>query len=169
MAARLESAERIPRCASASWIVACFSASFRLANALEISAPSAVSQIASHRFAFLLPPLSGCRAVLRRSPMRLVEARITLGVVAARQGDLEQAIHYGECALSAPRKSLPSLLMVSRDLTRVLNDQYSNEPETQAYLDQLHSLSSLRNSSEPSIEHNVSTTGLTDQEMPRDA
>jgi tetratricopeptide (TPR) repeat protein len=79
-----------------------------------------------------------------RAPMRLAEARVTLGVVAARQGDLEQAIHYGERALSAPRKSLPSLLMVSRDLTRVLNDQYQDEPETQAYLDQLHALSSLR-------------------------
>lgn len=78
-----------------------------------------------------------------RTPMRLAEARITLGVVAARQGDLEQAIHYGERALSAPRKSLPSLLMVSSDLTRVLNDQYPNEPETQAYLDQLHALSTL--------------------------
>ena len=76
--------------------------------------------------------------------MRLAEARITLGVVAARQGDLEQAIHYGERALTAPRrKSWPSLLMVSRDLTRVLNDQYPSEPETRAYLDQLHALSSL--------------------------
>jgi len=81
-----------------------------------------------------------------RAPMRLAEARITRGVVAARQGDLEQAIHYGERALTAPRKSLPSLLMVSRDLTRVLNDQYPNEPETQAYLDQLHALSSLTGS-----------------------
>ena len=77
-----------------------------------------------------------------RAPMRLAEARMTLGVVAARQGDLEQAIHYGERALTAPRKSLPSLLMVSRDLTRVLNDQHPNEPETQAYLDRLHTLSS---------------------------
>jgi len=78
-----------------------------------------------------------------RAPMRLAEARITLGVVAARQGDLEQAIHCGTQALSASRKSLPSLLMVSRDLTRVLNDQYPNESETQSYLDQLHALSSL--------------------------
>jgi hypothetical protein len=81
-----------------------------------------------------------------RAPMRLAEARITLGVVAARQGDLEQAIHHGSHALSAPRKSLPSLLMVSRDLTKVLNDQYPRECETQAYLDQLHALSSLANS-----------------------
>ena len=34
--------------------------------------------------------------------------------------------------------------MVSRDLTKVLNDQYPKEPETQAYLDQLHALSSLQ-------------------------
>jgi hypothetical protein len=81
-----------------------------------------------------------------RAPMRLAEARITLGVVAARQGDREQAIHHGTHALGAPRKSLPSLLMVSRDLTRVLNDQYPDEPETQAYLDQLHALSSLTDS-----------------------
>ena len=65
---------------------------------------------------------------------------------AARQGDLEQAIHHGKHALSAPRKSLPSLLMVSRDLTKVLNDQYSKEAETQTYLDQLHALSSLTDS-----------------------
>jgi hypothetical protein len=48
-----------------------------------------------------------------RVPMRLAEARITLGVVAARQGDLEQAIHHGTHALSAPRKSLPSLLVAA--------------------------------------------------------
>ena len=54
-----------------------------------------------------------------------------------------QAIHYGERVLSAPRKSLPSLLMVSRDLTKVVNNQYPEEPETQTYLDQLHALSSL--------------------------
>jgi len=78
-----------------------------------------------------------------RAPMRQAEARITLGVVAARRGDLEAAISQGERALSAPRKSLPSLLMVSRDLTRVLNDRYPSEPATQAYLDQIHALSGL--------------------------
>jgi hypothetical protein len=36
--------------------------------------------------------------------------------------------------------------MVSRDLTKVLNDQYPKESETQAYLDQLHALSSLTDS-----------------------
>ena len=81
-----------------------------------------------------------------RAPCSLPKRASPLGVVAARQGELEQAIHHGERALSAPRKSLPSLLMVSRDLTKVLNDQYPREPETQAYLDQLHALSSLTDS-----------------------
>jgi hypothetical protein len=56
-----------------------------------------------------------------RAPMRLAEARITLGVVAARQGDLDEAVSQGGRALNGQRKSLPSLLMASRDLTRVLN------------------------------------------------
>jgi hypothetical protein len=75
-----------------------------------------------------------------RAPMRLAEARITMGVVAARQGDLEHAVHYGEQALSGPRKSLPSLLMVSRDLTRVLKDRYPTEHAAKTYIDQLTSV-----------------------------
>jgi tetratricopeptide (TPR) repeat protein len=76
-----------------------------------------------------------------RAPMRSAEARITLGVVAARQGDLEQAVHYGERALNGQRHSLPSLIMVSRDLTRVLRDRYPDEPATKTYLDQLETVS----------------------------
>jgi tetratricopeptide (TPR) repeat protein len=75
-----------------------------------------------------------------RAPMRTAEARITLGVVAARQGDVEQAVHYGERALAGPRKSLPSLAMVSRDLTRILRDRYLTEPVTVTYLDQIHAV-----------------------------
>jgi hypothetical protein len=75
-----------------------------------------------------------------RAPMRLAEARITLGVVAARQGDLEHAVHYGEQALSGTRKSMPSLLMVSRDLTRVLKDRYPAEHTAKTYIDQLTSI-----------------------------
>jgi tetratricopeptide (TPR) repeat protein len=75
-----------------------------------------------------------------RVPMRSAEARITLGVVAARQGDIEQAVHYGERALTGPRKSLPSLAMVSRDLARVLKDRYPAEQATENYLDQLRTV-----------------------------
>jgi hypothetical protein len=76
-----------------------------------------------------------------RAPMRLAEARITLGVVAARKGDLDQALHQGERALTGQRKSLPSLTMVSRDLTRALKDRYPSEPATTSYIEQLRTIS----------------------------
>jgi hypothetical protein len=60
-----------------------------------------------------------------RSPMRLAEARITLGGVRAQEGDLDAAIEHGTRALQGKRKSLPTLLMASRDLTKILNDRYS--------------------------------------------
>jgi hypothetical protein len=79
-----------------------------------------------------------------RAPMRLAEARITLGVVAARQGDLEQAIHEGERALNGRRKSLPSLIMVSRDLTRVLKERYPAEAPTRSHLERMCELTGSR-------------------------
>jgi hypothetical protein len=75
-----------------------------------------------------------------RAPMRLAEARVTLGVVAARQGDVEQAVHHGERAIGGQRKSLPSLAMVGRDLTRVLKQRYPEEPAAKSFLDQLHAI-----------------------------
>jgi hypothetical protein len=78
-----------------------------------------------------------------RAPMRLAEARMTLGVVRAREGDLEGAVDQGVRALHGGRKSLPSLLMVSRDLTKVLNERYSAETETRDYLDQLAELTAV--------------------------
>jgi hypothetical protein len=61
--------------------------------------------------------------------------------MAARRGDLEQAVSYGERALNGQRQSLPSLIMVSRDLTRVLRDRYPDEPAATAYLDRLEAIS----------------------------
>jgi hypothetical protein len=75
-----------------------------------------------------------------RAPMRTAEARITLGVVAARQGDVDQATAYGEHALTGERKSLPSLVMVSRDLIKILKAQYPTEPRAKSYLDHLQAL-----------------------------
>ena len=72
-----------------------------------------------------------------RAPMRMAEARITLGVVRAREGDLEGAVSQGMRALEGERKSVPSLLMASRDLTKVLNDRYAGEARTKDYLDHL--------------------------------
>jgi len=80
-----------------------------------------------------------------RAPMRTAEARITLGVVAARQGDLEEAVGQGGQALAGTRKSLPSLVMVSRDLTRVLTARYPREQATSSYLEQLQAIARLAN------------------------
>ena len=77
-----------------------------------------------------------------RAPMRNAEARITLAVAAARDGDLSTAIDLGERALAGDRKSVPSLLMVSQDLEHEVTKRYPNEPETREYLDHLRVLSS---------------------------
>ncbi|MFI1183350.1 XRE family transcriptional regulator [Streptomyces sp. NPDC020799] len=75
-----------------------------------------------------------------RKPMRNAEARVTLGVTAAREGDLEQALIHGERALQGDRQSVPSLIMTSRELAAVVRDRYSNEPAAQDYLAHLQDL-----------------------------
>ena len=75
-----------------------------------------------------------------RSPMRIAEARITLGVVAAREGDVEQAVNYGEWALRGERQSLPSLFMPSRELAAIVNNDYADHPAGRSYLDHLNTL-----------------------------
>ena len=50
------------------------------------------------------------------APMRMAEARLTLGAVAARAGELEQAVAVSLRAFEAQRRSLPSLLMVAREV-----------------------------------------------------
>jgi hypothetical protein len=79
------------------------------------------------------------------APMRLAEARVTLGVAAARQGDLDGAIHYGERALHGDRQCLPSLLMVSKELASVVSTQFGAEPQAQAYLEQLKTVNASVN------------------------
>jgi hypothetical protein len=75
-----------------------------------------------------------------RAPMRIAEARITLGVVAARQGDAEQAVSCGHKAFTGTRQSLPSLLMVSGELTGLLSERYATEPGTADYLDRVRAI-----------------------------
>lgn len=75
-----------------------------------------------------------------RAPMRNAEARVTLGVTAAREGSLEQAVMYGERALQGDRQSVPSLIMTSRELAAVMKQRYSGEPEAQRYLNHLRDL-----------------------------
>ncbi|QCX76679.1 hypothetical protein C9F11_15050 [Streptomyces sp. YIM 121038] len=75
-----------------------------------------------------------------RAPMRNAEARVTLGVTAAREGDLEQALILGERALEGERQSVPSLIMISRELAAEMKRRYASEPATQDYLAHLREL-----------------------------
>lgn len=63
-----------------------------------------------------------------RKPMRMAEARLTLGVAAARAGQLERAVDLGIEAFKAGRRSLPSLLMVGGELDAELGRRYPREP-----------------------------------------
>ena len=74
------------------------------------------------------------------SPMRSAEAHITLGVVAARSRDVETAVHEGKLALGGERKSLPSLLVASRELAYVLDRNFQGQPQADAYAQELRQL-----------------------------
>jgi hypothetical protein len=62
-----------------------------------------------------------------RSPMRMAEARLALAVIAARKGDMDQAVSDGLSALTSDRKSLPSLLMVAGELDAELQRRWPDE------------------------------------------
>ncbi|MEU4496050.1 hypothetical protein AB0F96_22025 [Streptomyces sp. NPDC023998] len=84
-----------------------------------------------------------------RSPMRNAEARVTLGVTAAREGDLEQALIHGERALQGDRQSVLSLIMTSRELAAVMRDRYSQESAALAYLNHLQELGRAKSAGWP--------------------
>jgi hypothetical protein len=69
--------------------------------------------------------------------MRSAEARLTLGVVAARTGDLTQAVSHGQEALAIDRRSQPSLLMIGKELDEVLKQRYPSEPGAATFHDAL--------------------------------
>jgi hypothetical protein len=72
--------------------------------------------------------------------MRVTEAKLTLAAVAARAGELEQAISVGIDALAAGRRSLPSLLMVAGEVDMELHRRYAGEPGLDAFREAVHSV-----------------------------
>ncbi|HEV7897749.1 MAG TPA: helix-turn-helix transcriptional regulator [Planosporangium sp.] len=74
------------------------------------------------------------------SPMRMAEARLTLGVVAARRDELELAVAAGVSALTPSRQSLPSLLMVAGELDGELSQRFPGEPATRDFREALRLL-----------------------------
>lgn len=75
-----------------------------------------------------------------RSVMRNAEARVTLGTVAARRGDVDGAIEWGTAAISADRRSIPSLLMVARDLTSAIQQTAPDAPQVVDYVARVREL-----------------------------
>jgi transcriptional regulator with XRE-family HTH domain len=76
------------------------------------------------------------------APMRMTEAQLTLAAVAAREGDLEQAVETGIGALGGQRKSLPSLLMVGGELGAELRARYPDESGTEEFHEALRTAAS---------------------------
>jgi transcriptional regulator with XRE-family HTH domain len=70
-------------------------------------------------------------------PMRVAEAEITLGVLAARGGDVEAAVGAGRRALSLGRRSLPSLAMNARELTAEIQRRFPDAPAGTEFADEL--------------------------------
>ncbi|WP_460652016.1 helix-turn-helix domain-containing protein [Kribbella endophytica] len=61
------------------------------------------------------------------SPMRVSECRLTLGFLAGREGDLEQAVEWGKTGLRVGRQSRLHLQMIAGELGRELRQDYPRE------------------------------------------
>jgi hypothetical protein len=73
-----------------------------------------------------------------RSPMRNAEARVTLGVVAARAGDIDAAVQHGQSAVQGNRRSLPVLLMMTSELaTEIQQNTSKNDPRLRDFINGL--------------------------------
>lgn len=61
------------------------------------------------------------------SPMRVSECRLTLGFLAGRAGDLEQAVEWGKTGLRDGRQSRMHLRMIGGELDRELRRRFPGE------------------------------------------
>jgi hypothetical protein len=71
------------------------------------------------------------------APMRSAAARVDLGVVHARRGDLDGAVLEGLKAFEYGRRSLSALVSRGDDLDNVLNERYPREPLAALFHDRL--------------------------------
>ncbi|WP_132147360.1 helix-turn-helix domain-containing protein [Kribbella antiqua] len=74
------------------------------------------------------------------SPMRIAESRITLGIMAGRAGDLEQAVDHGKTGLKNGRQSKLHLLMVASELDRELQHRFPGEGLVTEFEETLHAV-----------------------------
>jgi hypothetical protein len=71
------------------------------------------------------------------APMRSASARLDLGMVHARRGELDGAIQEGLRAFEYDRRSLTSLVAHANDLAKLLNERYPREPLATQFHDRL--------------------------------
>ncbi len=78
------------------------------------------------------------------APMRTANAHINLGLIRARHGDLDEAVHHGLLAFRFERKTEASLLSHAADLDHDLEQRYPRErlaePFHEQYADARHHL-----------------------------
>jgi tetratricopeptide (TPR) repeat protein len=75
-----------------------------------------------------------------RSPMRLAEVHITLGLIHAQRGDLEAAVGSGIHALTYERKSGPSLLIRATELGKAIAQRFPSAPLATEFDERLRSV-----------------------------
>jgi len=65
--------------------------------------------------------------------MRTAMSHIDLGLIRARPGDLDEAVHHGLTAFSYDRKTEASLLSHATGLDQLLSDRYRHEHLTDEF------------------------------------
>jgi tetratricopeptide (TPR) repeat protein len=75
-----------------------------------------------------------------RSPMRLAEVHIILGLVHAHRGDLDAAVNSGLRALTYERKSGPSLLIRAAELNAAIAERFPNAPRAAEFDEKLRGI-----------------------------
>jgi tetratricopeptide (TPR) repeat protein len=75
-----------------------------------------------------------------RSPMRLAEVHIILGLVHAHRGDLDAAVNSGLHALTYERKSGPSLLIRAAELNAAIAERFPGAPRAAEFDEKLRSI-----------------------------
>lgn len=86
--------------------------------------------------------LTECEAngTTARSPMRLAEVYIILGLVHAHRGEVEAAVNSGMRALTYERKSGPSLLIRAAELNAAIAERFPGAPDAVQFDEKLRSI-----------------------------
>lgn len=91
---------------------------------------------------FVNQVLKECEAngTTQRSPMRLAEVHITLGLIQTQRGDLEAAVESGSHALTYERKSGPSLLIRAAELNRAISEKFPDACRSDEFDEKLRAI-----------------------------